>query len=136
MRRTSAVAIFWGSFLSFGVQPLAGRTLLPHFGGSGTVWVTCLCAFQVLLLAGYWYAFVPAAATRQRAGIHLLAVALAGMAMAMFGLRGEVVLNALAGLDPRTGVLAGRRVSSSILSSGEKEIFFSARNERSFAGVS
>ena len=107
MRRTSAVAIFWGSFLSFGVQPLAGRTLLPHFGGSGTVWVTCLCAFQVLLLAGYWYAFVPAAATRQRAGIHLLAVALAGMAMAMFGLRGEVVLNALAGLDPRTGVLAG-----------------------------
>ena len=38
--------------------------------------------------------------------------------------------------ETRTGVLAGRRVSSSILSSGEKEIFFSARNERSFAGVS
>ena len=38
--------------------------------------------------------------------------------------------------ETRTGVLAGSRVSSSILSSGEKEIFFSARNERSFAGVS
>ena len=38
--------------------------------------------------------------------------------------------------ETRTGVLAGSRVSSSILSSGEKDILFSARNERSFAGVS
>lgn len=111
MRKTSAVAIFWGSFLSFGVQPLAGRTLLPHFGGSGAVWVTCLCAFQVLLLAGYWYAFVPAAATGRRAGVHLLLVVLAGSAMAAFGLRGDAVLGTLTGLGPLAGVLAGVAVS-------------------------
>ncbi len=52
----SVVTIFLGSFLVFGVQPMVGRTLLPVFGGTAAVWVVCLCAFQVLLLAGYWVA--------------------------------------------------------------------------------
>ena len=56
MKHLSAITIFLGSFLSFGVQPLVGRTLLPEFGGMASVWVTCLAAFQLLLLAGYWYA--------------------------------------------------------------------------------
>jgi hypothetical protein len=51
-----AVVIFLGSFLLFLVQPMLGRTLLPSFGGTASVWVVCLCAYQVLLLAGYWYA--------------------------------------------------------------------------------
>ena len=33
MKRIAAITIFLGSFLSFGVQPLVGRTLLPTFGG-------------------------------------------------------------------------------------------------------
>ena len=111
MRKTSAIAIFWGSFLSFGVQPLAGRTLLPYFGGSGAVWVTCLCAFQVLLLAGYWYAFIPAAAKRRRVAVHLLMVVLAAVTLALFGLYGEVVLHVLKGQSPLGGVLAGVMVS-------------------------
>ena len=52
----SVATIFLGSFLVFGVQPMVGRTLLPVFGGTAAVWVVCLCAFQVLLLAGYWVA--------------------------------------------------------------------------------
>ena len=48
----SVATIFLGSFLVFGVQPMVGRTLLPVFGGTAAVWVVCLCAFQVLLLAG------------------------------------------------------------------------------------
>ena len=52
----SVATIFLGSFLVFGVQPMVGRTLLPVFGGTVAVWVVCLCAFQVLLLAGYWVA--------------------------------------------------------------------------------
>ena len=57
MRRfLPAATIFLGSFLSFGVQPMVGRTLLPAFGGTAAVWVVCLCAFQGLLLAGYWLA--------------------------------------------------------------------------------
>ena len=50
------LTIFIGSFLIFGIQPMVGRTLLPVFGGTAAVWVVCLCAFQVFLLAGYWYA--------------------------------------------------------------------------------
>ena len=48
--------IFLGSCLAFCVQPMVARTLLPHFGGGASVWVTCLATFQMLLLAGYWYA--------------------------------------------------------------------------------
>jgi glucose dehydrogenase len=51
-----ALTIFLGSFLIFGVQPMLGRTLLPAFGGTAAVWVVCLASFQMLLLAGYFYA--------------------------------------------------------------------------------
>ena len=52
----AGLTIFIGSFLIFGIQPMVGRTLLPVFGGTAAVWVVCLCAFQVFLLGGYWYA--------------------------------------------------------------------------------
>lgn len=48
--------IFLGSFLLFAIQPMVGKTLLPAFGGTSSTWVICLCAYQVLLLAGYFYA--------------------------------------------------------------------------------
>ncbi|MCL2104935.1 MAG: hypothetical protein FWH21_07790, partial [Kiritimatiellaeota bacterium] len=51
-----AVAVFCGSFLLFLIQPLVGRTLLPVFGGSASVWMICLACYQTLLLAGYFYA--------------------------------------------------------------------------------
>lgn len=53
---TPAVTVFTGSFLLFLMQPVVGRTLLPVFGGAASVWVICLASFQVLLLAGYFYA--------------------------------------------------------------------------------
>ena len=55
-RGPARATIFLGSFLVFCVQPMAARTLLPHFGGTSAVWVTCLAVFQALFLAGYWYA--------------------------------------------------------------------------------
>ena len=59
MQKTlSAITIFLGSFLIFGVQPMVGNTLLPAFGGTAAVWTVCLAAFQTLLLAGYFYAHV------------------------------------------------------------------------------
>ena len=58
--KLSALTIFLGSFLIFGVQPMLGRTLLPAFGGTSAVWTTCLATYQVLLLVGYWYAHVVA----------------------------------------------------------------------------
>jgi hypothetical protein len=53
-----AVTVFCGSFLLFLLQPLTGRTLLPFFGGSASVWMVCLAVYQMLLLAGYGYAHV------------------------------------------------------------------------------
>lgn len=48
--------IFLGSFIAFALEPMIGRTLLPVFGGTPSVWVTCLAAFQVLMVGGYFYA--------------------------------------------------------------------------------
>jgi hypothetical protein len=50
------LATFSGAFLLFQVQPLAGKYVLPWFGGGPGVWTACMLFFQVLLLAGYAYA--------------------------------------------------------------------------------
>ena len=52
----SASAIGLGALLLFGVQPIIAKRLLPWFGGSAAVWITCLVFFQTALLAGYLYA--------------------------------------------------------------------------------
>src|SRR5271165_3410948 len=49
-------AVFLGSFLLFLVEPIAAKQLLPVFGGSAAVWITCLVFFQTTLLVGYLYA--------------------------------------------------------------------------------
>ena len=49
-------ALFLGSGLLFLVQPMIGRTLLPHLGGSPLAWNVCLVFFHATLLAGYVYA--------------------------------------------------------------------------------
>jgi len=49
-------AVGLGAFLLFGVQPIVGKAILPWFGGTAAVWITCLLVFQVGLLAGYVYA--------------------------------------------------------------------------------
>lgn len=49
------LTIFLGAFLLFQVQPIVGKMILPWFGGSASVWTTCMLFFQVLLLAGYLY---------------------------------------------------------------------------------
>jgi SAM-dependent methyltransferase len=49
----NGVAILLGAFLLFQVQPLIAKSILPWFGGSASVWTTCLLFFQVALLLGY-----------------------------------------------------------------------------------
>lgn len=46
------------SFLLFAFQPMIAKALLPRFGGSASVWATCLFFFQALLLGGYYYAHI------------------------------------------------------------------------------
>ena len=53
-----AATIFLSAFLLFQVQPLIAKFILPWFGGSAAVWNAALLFFQLLLLAGYFYAHV------------------------------------------------------------------------------
>lgn len=55
VERLLVVAIALSAFLLFLVQPIIAKQLLPWFGGSSAVWITCLVFFQVMLLAGYTY---------------------------------------------------------------------------------
>jgi hypothetical protein len=55
-RNLFRAAIFLASFLLFVSEPMAAKQLLPVFGGSAAVWITCLVFFQAALLAGYLYA--------------------------------------------------------------------------------
>jgi spermidine synthase len=48
--------VFLASFLLFLVEPIAAKQLLPAFGGSSAVWITCLVFFQTALLVAYLYA--------------------------------------------------------------------------------
>lgn len=78
-----AATIFLSAFLLFQVQLLAAKYLLPWFGGAPAVWTTSMLFFQVLLLAGYFYAHrVSARLSAQRQSqlqIALLVVTLIGM---------------------------------------------------------
>ncbi len=49
-------AVFTSAFLLFLVQPIISKAILPWFGGSPSVWTTCMLFFQTLLFAGYLYA--------------------------------------------------------------------------------
>ena len=51
-----ACTIFTSAFLLFLVQPIIAKQILPWFGGSASVWATCLVFFQTTLLLGYAYA--------------------------------------------------------------------------------
>src|SRR5262245_34536301 len=50
-----ALTVFLSAALLFFVQPLFSKLILPRFGGSPTLWNTCLVFFQTTLLAGYVY---------------------------------------------------------------------------------
>lgn len=156
MKRLARLTIFSGSFLSFFVQPLVGRTLLPYFGGSATVWITCLVAFQVLLLAGYGYAFIPAAchspnSSELRRSLHFVLLAVAsGLTMTMPEWGGSI-LPVCASMPPALGVLLAVSLSIGLVSivlsanstvvqswlGGGREVYhlYSVGNIGSFAGL-
>jgi hypothetical protein len=54
VERLLVLAVAISAFLLlFLVQPIIAKQLLPWFGVSSAVWITCLVFFQVMLLAGY-----------------------------------------------------------------------------------
>lgn len=83
-----AVTIFLSAFLLFQVQLLMAKAILPWFGGTPSVWTTCMLFFQVVLLGGYAYAHWlvrhPSVLAQRRIHLALLLVSLAVLAALAF----------------------------------------------------
>jgi len=94
-RAIYVVALFFAAALSFAIEPMAAKALLPALGGSSAVWTTCLLFFQLALLAGY---AAQLALSRVRApSTRLLvhgALLLAPLALARFDLVERAALSA------------------------------------------
>jgi hypothetical protein len=70
------VAILTGAALVFQIQPIAGKLLLPSFGGGASVWTACMFFFQSMLLAGYAYAHLLTRFSRPRSQVAVHALLL------------------------------------------------------------
>ncbi len=79
-----AISVFVSAFLLFLIQPMLGKILLPWFGGTTAVWSTILLFSQVVLTAGYAYAYLLLGKLRSRwqGIIHLL---LLGLSLLLLG---------------------------------------------------
>lgn len=78
-------AIGLSAFLLFSLELLAGRRVLPVFGGAPAVWTTVLCFFTSVLFIGYLYAhFVAARLSPRVGGFIQLGVAAAAICVAVF----------------------------------------------------
>jgi len=71
-------AIGLSAFLLFTLELLAGRLVLPVFGGTPAVWTTALCFFTGIVFLGYLYAHVVVTRLGQRRGgvVHLVVAGL------------------------------------------------------------
>jgi hypothetical protein len=74
-----AATIFLSALLLFQVQLIIGKYILPSFGGSPSVWNTCMLFFQVLLLVGYGYSHFLSSRLSPRAQVtsHIVLLAIA-----------------------------------------------------------
>ena len=74
-----ALTIFLSAFLLFQVQPLIAKTILAWFGGSASVWTTCMLFFQAMLLLGYFYSHLTTRklSPRAQAIVHTVLLAIA-----------------------------------------------------------
>ncbi len=77
-------AIGLSAFLLFSLELLAGRLVLPVFGGAPAVWTTSLCFFTGVLFLGYVYAHLVAARMPfAAAGVIQLGLAVAAVTVAI-----------------------------------------------------
>ncbi len=68
------ITLFVSAFLMFLVQPMAGKMLLPLYGGTPAIWNACMVFFQTTLLLGYGYSHltIKYLGSRRQAKLHLL----------------------------------------------------------------
>ena len=100
-----SVTIFLSAFLLFQVQLIAGKYILPRFGGSPSVWNTCLLAFQVLLLGGYAYAHFLSSrlSAKAQARVHFAFLALSLVVLAVLAHQWHSPITPSMGWKPAPG---------------------------------
>ncbi len=82
-----SATLFLSALLMFSVQPMFAKLLLPKLGGSPSVWAVSMCFFQVMLLAGYSYAYALNRFLAPRSAVLVHLILLAGACLALpFGL--------------------------------------------------
>src|ERR1700735_342578 len=81
-----AITIFTGAFLLFQVEPLLARYILPWFGGTPAVWMSCVLFFQLLLVFGYAYSHAIATRLRVRHQVAIHLSLIVGCLLLMIGL--------------------------------------------------
>lgn len=101
------VAIFSAAFLVFQIQPIVAKLLLPDFGGSPSVWTTCMLFFQLALLVGYAYAhfLISFLKTRTQVALHCLLLVLSLIFLPVFP-EFEATADGLLTLEILFGLLA------------------------------
>jgi hypothetical protein len=100
-RAPGALAIVLAAFLSFSVEPLVAKLLLPVFGGTAAVWLAALVFFQLALLGGYaWAHALARTGPRTQAAAHTALLLLSALFLPLHTLSG------LTGLPPAPRVIA------------------------------
>ena len=52
------LVVFLGAFLLFQIEPLIGKVVTLHYGGTASVWTICILFFQGIMLAGYFTTYL------------------------------------------------------------------------------
>jgi SAM-dependent methyltransferase len=102
-----ALTIFVSATLLFVVQPMVGKMILPHMGGSSSVWTTCMLFFQAMLVLGYGYAHVLAQklTPRRQVWLHLALLVLALVVSLPFSLDAQLLESSFGPLATLLGAL-------------------------------
>ena len=142
-----ALFAFSGAALTFGLEPLVGRLLLPAYGGGFQVWTTCLMFFQAVLFLGYCYArWIGPAIGRWHLAIVLLPLAFLPVGVGDPSASGAPILAVLTslllhvavpfGVLSTTGVMAQTWLARSELSDrGDPYHLYAASNAGSLIGL-
>ncbi|TDB37914.1 MAG: hypothetical protein D9V44_07650 [Actinobacteria bacterium] len=98
-------AIGLSAFALFTLELLAGRLVLPLFGGTPSVWTTALCFFTAVVFVGYAYAHWLGTRFGQRVGGAVHAVLAAVVAAVMLAAPRDLGGLRVPGIDPALNVL-------------------------------
>ena len=110
LRALFGITIFLSACLLFLVQPLIAKLILPWFGGSAAVWITCMLFFQAGLLLGYLYAHVLARGLQPRTQT-MLHTALLALGLAALPILPNPIWQPRPGADPTWTLFAALATS-------------------------